>query len=342
MKKIVVIILFCAICGSLSAQFDSQLSSYWAAPNYYNPAYAGQSGQLQLTGLYRMQWLGITHAPKTGILLAEMPFRFFGREHGVGVSMYNDQIGLFKTNLISGQYAFKMKLFKGNLSIGIQGGYISETFNGAGVRMPDDEYYDEQDTAIPTTEISGNSIDAAAGVFYTDSLKRWYVGLSATHLFGPKLELNDTYILDIPRSYYLTAGYNIRLKNPLLELRPSIMLKSTEIGMWKYDAKNDSLLANVRPNTFKGMLKQSQMDVSLRLAYAQMLWGGLSWRTGESMIFTLGGKFKAIEVGYAYDVPVFSDLIRMTSGSHELFIKYSMDMNFKKGLKGKHKSVRLL
>ena len=206
--------------------------------------------------------------------------------------------------------------------------------------MPNDEYYDEQDAAIPLNEISGNAIDAAAGVFYTDSLKRWYVGLSATHLLAPKLELNDTYILDIPRSYYLTAGYNIRLKNPLLELRPSILLKTTEIGAWKME--NDTLLANVDSNTFKGMLKQSQMDISLRLVYAKMLWGGLSWRTGESMILTLGGKFKAIEVGYAYDVPVFSDLIRITSGSHELFIKYSMDMNFKKGLKGKHKSVRLL
>ena len=342
MKKIVVIILFCTVYGSLSAQFDTQLSSYWAVPNYYNPAYAGESGQLQLTGLYRMQWLGITNAPKTGIVLAEMPFLFFGRQHGAGVSMYNDQIGLFKSNVISGQYAFKLKLFKGNLSIGIQGGYISETFDGSKVKIPNDEGFDPQDDAIPLSQVSGNSIDAAVGVFYTDSLKRWYVGLSATHIFAPKLELNDTYILDIPRSYYLTAGYNIRLKNPLLELRPSIMLKSTEIGNWKYDAENDTLWANIHPNTFKGMLKQSQIDVSLRLVYAKMLWGGLSWRSGESMIFTLGGKFKAIEVGYAYDVPFFSDLIRMTSGSHELFIKYAMDLNLNKGLKGKHKSVRLL
>ncbi|MDR1682405.1 MAG: type IX secretion system membrane protein PorP/SprF [Candidatus Symbiothrix sp.] len=342
MKKIIFILLFCAFFGTVSAQFDTQLSNYWAAPNYYNPAYAGQSGNLELTGLYRMQWLRITNAPKSGIVLGEMPLQLFGRTHGVGISMYNDQIGLFKTNLISGQYAFKMKLFKGTLSIGIQGGYISESFDGSKVKMPQGESYDENDEGIPTSEVSGNSIDAAAGLFYTDSLKRWYVGLSATHLFAPQLELNDNYILDIPRSYYLAAGCNIRLRNPLLELRPSILLKTTELSSLKYDLENDSLSANVQPNTFKGMLKQTQLDVSLRLVYAKMLWGGLSWRTGESMILSLGGSFKSIQVGYAYDVPVFSDLIKMTAGSHELFIKYTIDMKLKKGVKGRHKSVRLL
>ncbi|MDR0541401.1 MAG: type IX secretion system membrane protein PorP/SprF [Dysgonamonadaceae bacterium] len=342
MKKIVFIALLCAGCQAVSAQFDSQLNNYWAAPNYYNPAYAGESGKLELTGLYRMQWLGVQNAPKSGIILGEMPFQFFGRTHGAGVSMYNDQIGLFKTNLISGQYAFKMKLFKGNLSIGIQGGYISESFDGSQVKIPKGEGFDEQDEAIPTSEVSGNSIDAAAGLFYTDSLKRWYIGLSATHLFAPQLELNENYILDIPRSYYFSAGCNIKLKNPLLELRPSILLKTTELSSWKYDAEKDSLSPDIQPNTFKAMLKQTQLDVSLRLVYAKMLWGGLAYRTDGSMMLMLGGSFKSITAGYAYDVPVFSDLIRVTSGSHELFIKYAIDMKLKKGAKGKHKSVRLL
>jgi hypothetical protein len=154
------------------------------------------------------------------------------------------------------------------------------------------------------------------------------------------LELNENQILDIPRSYYFTAGCNIPLKDPLLELRPSILLKTTELSSLYIGA--DSLVTAGRPNTFKGMLRQTQVDVSLRMVYNRMLWGGLSWRKGESMILLIGGKFKMVEVGYAYDIPVFSDLIRATSGSHELFIKYVVDMNFKRGLKGKHKSVRIL
>ena len=325
---------------SLRAQFDTQLSNYWAVPTYYNPAYAGQSGQLELTGLYRMQWLGIEHAPKSGIVLGEMPLSIGGWEHGVGVSMYNDRIGLFKTSVISGQYALKIKLFRGSLGIGLQAGYITDSFDGTKIEIPDDEEHNPIDPAIPTSQVNGNSFDAAFGVYYTDSLKRWHVGLSATHLLAPSLTLNESYVRDIPRSYYFTAGYNIRLNNPLLELRPSVLLKTTEVSYLYID--EDSLVVATKPNTLKGMLRQTQVDVSLRMVYNKMLWGGLSWRKGESMIIMLGGQFKMVEIGYAYDVPLFSDLIRATSGSHELFIKYVMEMDLKKGSKGKHKSVRIL
>ncbi|MDR2682527.1 MAG: type IX secretion system membrane protein PorP/SprF [Dysgonamonadaceae bacterium] len=321
-KAVIAVLILCFPAGPLlRAQFDTQLSNYWAAPNYYNPGYAGQSGRLELTGLYRMQWLGVEHAPKSGIVLGEMSLPLMGKEQGVGFSLYNDQIGLFQSTQISGQLALKMKLFGGNLGIGLQGGYITGVFDGTKVEIPDDDEHNPTDPAIPTARAEGTSIDAAFGIYYADSLKRWYVGLSATHLFAPSLELNENYVMDIPRSYYFTAGYNIRLNNPLLELRPSVLLKTTEM---------------------RSLLRQTQIDVSLRMVYNKMFWGGLSWRKDESVILMLGGQFKMVEVGYAYDVPVFSDLIRVTSGSHELFIKYVVDMNFKKGSKGKHKSVRIL
>jgi len=325
---------------SVRAQLDTQLSNYWAAPNYYNPGYAGQSGRLELTGLYRMQWLGIENAPKSGMVLGEMPLPLMGRIHGVGVSMYNDQIGVFRSTLISGQFAFKIKLFKGSLGIGLQGGYITDSFDGTKIEIPDDDDHNPIDPVIPTTLVEGHSIDAAFGIYYTDSLKRWYVGLSATHLLSPTLILSNNYVREIPRSYYFTAGCNIQLNNPLLELRPSVLLKMTDMSSLYID--KDSLVVATEPNTLKGMLRQTQVDVSLRMVYNKMFWGGLSWRKGESMVVMLGGQFKMLEVGYAYDVPVFSNLIRTTSGSHELFIKYVIDMNFGKGSKSKHKSVRIL
>jgi len=342
MKKAISIgfILLFSAGQSLRAQFDTQLSNYWAAPNYYNPGYAGQSGQLQLTGLYRMQWIGMEHAPKSGLILAEMPLPVMGREQGVGLSMYNDQIGLFKTSAISAQLALKFKLFRGIMGIGLQGGYITDSFDGTKIEIPDDEDHNPIDPAIPTTLVNGNSFDAAFGIYYTDSLKRWYAGLSVMHLLAPSLVLNETYVRDIPRSYYFTAGYNIRLNNPLLELRPSVLLKTTEMSYLYID--EDSLVVATKPNTLKGMLRQTQIDVSIRMVYNKMFWGGLSWRKGESMIIMLGGQFKMVEVGYAYDVPLFSSLIRTTSGSHELFIKYRIEMDLKKGSKGKHKSVRIL
>jgi type IX secretion system PorP/SprF family membrane protein len=226
------------------------------------------------------------------------------------------------------------------LGIGVQAGYISESFDGGKVYIPDDEYHTlpDQDGAIPSMKVEGKAIDGAFGLYY--KAKKWYAGLSVTHVTAPALELNDNYILDIPRSYYFTAGYNIQLNNPLIELRPSVLLKTTELS--SFSITNDSLVVETKPNTLQGMWKQTQVDVSLRMVYNKMFWGGLSWRKDESMILMLGGQFKMVEVGYAYDVPVFSDLIKVTSGSHEIYIKYVMDMNFKKGTKSKHKSVRIL
>jgi hypothetical protein len=55
----------------------------------------------------------------------------------------------------------------------------------------------------------------------------------------------------------------------------------------------------------------------------------------------LGGKFKMIEAGYAYDFPI-SRIIKASTGSHEVFIRYSMEIDLNKRIKNKHKSVRIL
>ena len=339
MKKTLFLLLVIVLNGfhSLTAQFDTQLSNYWAVVNYFNPAYAGQMGNLEATLLSRIQWLGIENAPRTTILAAQMPYSFLGKVHGVGVSMYNDRSGLFSVTVYSGQYAWKKKMLKGNFSAGIQVGYINQSFDGTKVDIPEDDYHDQTDEAIPRTEVSGNSIDAALGVFF--SKEKWFAGLSVNHVLAPTLRLSDNYTFEIPRTYYFTAGYNIQLNNPLLELRPTILIKTMEMS--SLSLSGDSLLEQVEVNSLKAMLQNTQIDVSLRMIYNKRFWGGFSWRKGDAVMLMLGGKFKMIEAGYTYDFPV-SRIVKASTGSHEVFIRYSMDINLNKGVKNKHKSVRIL
>ncbi len=339
MKKIFFIIIIFSIagCHHLAAQYDAQLSNYWATNNYFNPAYAGQSNNLELTALNRMQWIGIKNAPKTMLITGEMPMEFMGRTHGIGAKMFNESIGLFSHTIISAQYAYKKDMWKGKFSAGIQLGYISEKFKGSQVEIPEDDYHEPSDDGIPNSDIEGTSIDAALGIFYSN--KKWYAGISVNHLLAPKLQLGENYILDIPRSYYLTAGYNIQLNNPLLELRPTLLIKSTESS--SYFIEEDSLVEVTEKNAMKAMWTNTQIDVNLRLIYNKQYWGGLGWRKGDAAIIMLGGKFKMIEVGYAYDFPI-STMIKGTSGSHELFVKYIVDLSLRKKTKNKHKSVRIL
>ncbi len=340
MKKIFFTILT-LITGisTITAQYDAQLSNYWSSIGYFNPANAGRSGDLEATALYRMQWIGVEGAPQTGLITADMPFYFLGRTHGLGAVMYSEKIGLFDRMIFSGQYAYKKELWKGTFSAGIQLGYISEKFRGAELANDDikDEYHQgaEADDGIPETNISGSGIDAAFGLMYYKP--KWYVGLSVTHLTSPTLELDENTVMEVPRAYYLTAGYNIQLKNPLLELRPAILLKTTEMGS---PVVSDSIPGN-EGSDLKAMMKMTQLDLSVRLVYNKMFWGGLGWRKDDAAVISLGGKFKMIEAGYAYDFPI-STMLKGSTGSHELFIKYIVDLSKKKGNRNKHKSVRIL
>jgi hypothetical protein len=77
------------------------------------------------------------------------------------------------------------------------------------------------------------------------------------------------------------------------------------------------------------------------MIYNKTFWGGVSWRKQDAIVIMLGGKFKMFEVGYSYDWPI-SRIIKESWGSHELFIRYAIDMSKKKSTKNKHKSVRIL
>ena len=339
MKKTLFLLSIIVLVGfhPLKAQFDTQLSNYWAAINYFNPAYAGQSRDMEATLISRMQWVGIEGAPRTTILTAQMPYSFMGKVHGVGASMYNDRSGLFSVSMYSGQYAWKKKMLKGDFSVGIQGGYINQSFDGTKVEIPEDDYHSQTDEAIPMTLVSGTSIDIALGLFFSKT--KWYAGLSVNHLLAPTLSLTDMYAYDIPRTYYFTAGYNIQLSNPLLELRPTVLVKTMEMSSLYLDA--DSLVEVIETDMMKAMLRNTQVDVSLRMIYKKQYWGGLSWRKGDALSLMFGGKFKMIEAGYVYDFPI-SRIIKASTGSHEVFVRYTMEINLNKGIKNKHKSVRIL
>ena len=76
------------------------------------------------------------------------------------------------------------------------------------------------DPAIPTTKVTGSKVDMSAGLFYRR--KSWYVGASMAHILSPTVMLGETNELKIDPVYYLTGGYNIKLRNPLITIHRSI------------------------------------------------------------------------------------------------------------------------
>ena len=319
MKRFLLSLIALIAAGNIAwAQYDAQFSQYFMAMGYYNPGYAGTTGNLNLFGLSRLQWIGWEGAPKSFFATADRPLNVKNTNLGIGAAVFTESIGLFNNSHFSVQLAYKQKLLGGTLSIGVQPGLANISFDGTNVQLADSagfsHYHQKEDEAFPDVAASGMGFDMNAGIYYTH--KNFYVGIGLMHLMEPEIELEENIYTFIGKSYNFTGGYNIQLRNPLYELQPSVFLKTD--------------------------MQSFQADITARMVYNKMFNGGLSWRVNESVVVMLGAIFGNIQVGYAYDFPVNGVLLKATSGSHEVLVRYNLKLNKTKSGNYRHKSVRIL
>lgn len=292
------------------AQYDVSFSHYWDLEPYFNPGSIGKQQKLNVAAVYALSFAGFENNPRSMYVGADMPLYFLKNHHGVGVSMLNDQIGLFTHQRLAVQYAYKHRLFGGMLSAGVQLGFLSEGFDGSKLDVED-----SGDPALSGSDVNGSAFDVGFGLYYTRG--PWYLGLSAQHVTSPLVELGETNELQIDPTYYLTGGYNIKLRNPFLIIHPSVLVRTDGVA-WRG-------------------------DVSGRLVYSndkKVLYGGLSYSPTNSVTVLVGGRFHGIHIGYSYEV--YTSGISIGNGSHELILGYQTDVNLFKKRRNKHKSVRIL
>lgn len=294
---------------SAKAQQEPSFAHYWAMEPSFNPAAAGKESLINITGAYNMSLTGFEHNPRTMYVGADMPLFFLNNYHGVGLQLMNDQIGLFSHQKLALQYAYKHRLLGGTISVGIQLGMLSEKFKGSGLDL------EQEDDAFTKSDESGIATDISAGIYYKH--RNWYAGFSVLHATSPKVELGDRTIYEISRVYYLTGGYNIKLRNPFLTIHPSVL------------AHYDGVAYRV--------------NVTARLKYThdnKMLYGGVAYSPSNSVTALIGGKFHGVTLGYSYEV--FTSVLKIGNGSHELFIGYQTELNLQKKGRNRHQSVRIL
>lgn len=320
---IVLVAMMLMFVFDMQGQVDAQLSQYWAIPTYYNAGASGSSDYLRIKGGARLQWLGIENAPQSFLGQVDMPLNLFGKRIGVGAGLQSETMGLFSNLNINAQFSYKIKLFKGELSIGAQVGYFEQKFKGSEVEVPDDDdYHDSSDQAIPTQDLKGGTVDISAGIFYTH--KYFWVGVSGLHLLEPTVKMglegsestaSQEYETVVPRTLYFMGGSNIPLKNTLFELKPSLMVK-TDFSVFS-------------------------AEITARARYNKFLSFGVGYRWKEAVMIMAGAEYKNFFVGYAYDYPL-SAIAKASSGSHELLVGYKMKIDLSGKNKNKHRSIRIM
>jgi type IX secretion system PorP/SprF family membrane protein len=289
--------------------------------NFYNPSFVGERNVMESAVLHRRQWVGITNAPVTSLVTLNMPVNFLGKEHGVGAVMINDKFGLFSNTATMLQYTYKFKFKKNRyLNIGLQGGMANIDFDASKIRTyanssngtGSEEGEENPDPGIPAAAIGDKKPDFGLGVSWITP--DYYIGASVTHLLEPELDIDEETTTSVSRIYYLVGGYNIKTGNPLIELQPSVLFKSDAVTC--------------------------QLDVTAKVEYKKMFNGGISWRKGDGFVFLLGVKIRNIDAGYSYDLST-SAISKVSHGSHELFIRYSLPLEKRKE-RHSGKSIRIL
>ena len=277
---------------NLSAQQEDAFAQFMYYKQAINPAQTGSSQGLNITGLVRNQWIGLSGAPKWQSLLFSMPL--LNNRVGVGGNIYRHTVGITQITGLDGSYAYRLPVPRGFLSFGLQTSvrFMQQNFGLVTGTQPI-----EQDESIPVGLQSKYIPNFGAGVYY--ETKRAYVGISVPRLLRSNIDFSDKgqLITRETQHYYFMAGATIPL-GETWELNPQTL--------WRY-----------LPNA------PFDADINLSAIFRKKISGGLSYRIGsETAIVSTGLQLgDHLHLGMAFEAS-FSDIQKYNSGTAEVIIRY--------------------
>lgn len=302
-------------------QQDPQFTNHMYYKLGANPGYAGAEDAISGLILNRYQWVGYGGGePKTMVFSVDAPIKAFGAPGGLGLNIVRDQLGYYNNLWINLNYAYKVTTGLGTLGIGVSPGFYNFNISPEEWITPDDISgsggggggTDTGDGSIPSEEASQLAFDIGLGAYLYS--RDYYLGVSVSHINEGAVKYDDVASDYLARHYYAMGGYNIKLSDPLFQLRPSFLFKS-DIASW-------------------------QLDLNANVVYDDKFWGGLSYRVQDAVALLMGLElFNGLRIGYSFDLAT-SAVRRNSLGSHEFFVSYSI--NVERSRNQKYKSIRFL
>ena len=298
----------------VSAQQSPQYTMYMLNQYAFNPAYAGMDNSLNLTGVYRAQWVGLLGSPVSQQVNAHMPLYFL--RGGAGISVSNDMAGPERNTTANIGYNYWVPISETSVfSIGAEAGIIQKTLDGSVLRTPGGtfiagEYVDNNDKFLPSGIVSALTPNVNVGMYYKS--ERMNIGLSVNNLTQPKARLDlssQSSEIVYNRNYFLTLGLNFDIGSNWT-LQPGILAKSD--------------------------LVQTELHFSTIIRYNDNIFGGASFRgynstTVDALALLAGLKLnERVTLSYSYDLTL-SALNAVSRGSHEILLNYNLNKPIGKG-----------
>ncbi len=309
-------ILICTLNGQeVVAQNEMQFSGYANMPIMVNPGAAGKTGNWNAVGAFRKQWVGFDGAPQTTVLSIDGEVAFLKSFHGLGVSVFHDKSGALTTMNINANYSYHIELSKGQIGIGARLGAINTAFKvsdlSATVDGAETDYHQSSDMVLEGSDDSSTAFDIGLGAFYQSNES--YASLSLLHVNYPKMTMKSG--SEIKVRPLLTLGAGRKLGSGQISIEPRLFFKS-DFSSWQLEMSGNA-------------------DIGKRVTF------GIGYRVQDAIFFLLGINLSnGMYVGYTYDLCV-SELHRYNSGSHEVGVSYTFNIDVEKRTK-RYKSVRIL
>ncbi|MDO9511301.1 MAG: type IX secretion system membrane protein PorP/SprF [Bacteroidales bacterium] len=298
--------------GQQEAQFTQNMFTRMAV----NPAYAGSSEAISVTGVLREQWVGFKDnngekvAPQTFFITIDAPVDVLGG--GLGASIMNDRLGFEQNIGLRLSYAYRTNFGKGELAFGPQIGFLNKTIDFSKFSA----VQSGGDPALSSGEEKTMLLDLGLGVFYQVKNEYWF-GLSSSQLIQTGSAMGvDEKNFNLRRHYYLQGGYEYIFPDyPLYKLEPSLLIKSDG--------------------------SSTQFDLSALVKYDNKFWGGLSYRFQDALAFMVGVQWRNFQIGYAYDLTTSRMSTGGSKGSHEVMLNYNFKIEMDKTPKS-YRNTRFL
>lgn len=275
---------------TLKAQQLQQYSQYMLNELAINPAVAGKDDFSEVRSTSRLQWTGITDAPRTYMLNVHGPVD--KKNMGLGMSMYTDIVGPTRRTGINFTYAYKIKLQEDlHLSMGISAGMLQYGIDGNKIKMRE-----EGDEQLQMKYQNVYLPDFGMGI-YLYSKRKYYFGISLPQINQSQIPLYPTAYKNsrLATQLNINGAYTFRL-NTDFNLEPSFLLK--------YE----------RPAPMK-------MDFGVRAIYKDQIWVGMLYRHHDAVSCLLGFKYQDyLLIGYSYDFTTVKTLSTVAGSTHEIML----------------------
>ncbi|MBN2275609.1 MAG: PorP/SprF family type IX secretion system membrane protein [Bacteroidales bacterium] len=294
MKKLIPVILAMMLLSASSRAQDKNIlfSQYRFNGLTLNPAYAGSHEVFSASFLGRHQWLGFEGAPKDYALNFHFPGK--NTKTGWGGNMIYENIGIRTTMGAYANYAYRILMGSGTLSLGLK----------AGIASAHQEVLNLSDNDPVFSESTSDYFLPNFGIglyYYSDKI---FAGFSIPLILGYTSNDNGEVIIDHDFSrytYYLTSGIHLYLQDN-----------------WRI---TPSLLAQYGINS--GLV----VDGTVSALYRDVFGAGLSYRTSGALIMLLNYRVNyQTTVGLAYDFG-FSGINQYNRNSLEIALQ--IDLGFK-------------